>query len=282
MSEEIQEICRRLKPVIGRQADRYWLAYLSEDWRGRQELEIALRLLQARLLGSDVQIPQVHLSAPPRELARGEYPLGQVMYAEKVLYPFGLREDEWIQYTAIFGRSGAGKTNTVFVVIGNLLRAHKPFLIFDWTRNYRDILDSCHQEILIYTVGRSIIPFAFNPLIPPEGTDPATWLKKLIEIIAHAYYLGEGVMFLLQEALHAVYQDFSLYSGRPENIPPFRMCCYGSKSIRPRDEKRSGWTRPCEGSSRSVSATWAAWSIPPSSPTWPHCSKRTSSSSWTA
>jgi len=26
------------------------------------------------------------------------------------------------------------------------------------------------------------------------------WLKKLIEIIAHAYFLGEGVMYLLQEA----------------------------------------------------------------------------------
>ena len=102
---DVQEICRKLKPIISTQADRYWLAYLSEDFRGKQEIETALQLLAAKLLGSNVDNPEVHLSAPPKSIAAGCYPLGKVVYAAQELHPFGLREDELIQHTAIFGRS---------------------------------------------------------------------------------------------------------------------------------------------------------------------------------
>ncbi|GAF95656.1 unnamed protein product, partial [marine sediment metagenome] len=59
----------------------------------------------------------------------------------------------------------------------------------------------------------------FNPLIPPEGTQATTWLKKLIEIVSHAYFLGEGVMYLLQKAIDAVYQESGVYKGTPEKYP---------------------------------------------------------------
>ncbi|NUM55792.1 MAG: ATP-binding protein [Candidatus Hydrogenedentes bacterium] len=218
---DVQQLCRTLKPIIGAKADQYWLAYLAEDYRGKQEIETVLNLLAARLLGSDVENPEVHLSAPPEKIVAGDYPLGHVEYAGNLLYPFGMREDEIIQHTAIFGRSGAGKTNTVFHVIQDFLDHKKPFVIFDWKRNYRDLLAVTDQEILVYTVGRDTAPFVFNPLIPPEGTDAAVWLKKLIEIIATSYYLGEGVMFLLQEAIHAVYKEKGVYSARPKQYPTF-------------------------------------------------------------
>jgi hypothetical protein len=218
---EVQDLCRKLKPVIGTRADAYWLAYLSEDWKGKQEIETALQLLTAQLLGSDVENPEVHLSAPGPNIASGPYVLGNVVYANKPLHPFGLREDEVIQHVAIFGRSGAGKTNTMFQVVENFLNHKKPFLIFDWKRNYRDLLAVRNEEILAYTVGRDIAPFVFNPLIPPEGTDATVWLKKLIEIIAHSYYLGEGCMYILMEAIHAVYVEFGVYRCQPERYPTF-------------------------------------------------------------
>ena len=218
---EVQEICRKLKPILGAKAERYWLAYLAEDYIGKREIEIVLNLLAAKHLAGDVEEKRVHLSVPPRVAAAGEYPIGMVTYNGKAFHPFGIRESEWIQHAAIFGRSGAGKTNTVFIIIENILNRKKPFLIFDWKRNYRDLLAVRDDEILVYTVGRDVAPFSFNPLIPPDGTDGATWLKKLIEIIAHSYYLGEGVMFLLQEALHSVYRDFGVYGGRPEKYPTF-------------------------------------------------------------
>ncbi len=219
---EVYELCRKLKPVLGGRADRLWLAYLAEDNRGKQELEIALQLLAAQHLGVNVQVPDVHLSAPPQDKADGTYNLGSVVYCDRPLHAFGLREDELIQHTAIFGRSGAGKTNTVFVLLESFLNQKKPFLLFDWKRNYRDLLSVREDEILVYTVGGQTVPFAFNPLIPPEGTSAAVWLKKMIEIIAHSYYLGEGVMYLLQEAIDAVYHSFGVYKGNPPKYPTFQ------------------------------------------------------------
>lgn len=208
--------------MIGEKANRYWLAYLSEDADGKRELEIGLSLLVAKLLGNDVQDQEVPLSSPPSSVAAGPYPLGNIYYGQKLLHSFGIQEDEWIQHTAIFGRSGAGKTNTVVVVIEDLLEHKKPFLIFDWKRNYRDLIPKHKDKILAYTIGRQTVPFAFNPLIPPEGTDASVWLKKLIEIIAHSYYLGEGVMFLLQEAIHSAYKEFKVYTSTQEQYPTFQ------------------------------------------------------------
>jgi len=223
---KVQEMCRRLKPILGDRADTLWVAYLTEDYEGRKEIENMLEILYLRSLNQRVDTEKILLSPPPREVCLGEYPIGTVCYNEKEFYPLGIREEEWIQHLAIFGRSGAGKTNTVCVIILNLLKKKKAFLIFDWKRNYRDVLerleDSEKEDILIFTVGRNISPMVFNPLIPPEGTGATTWLKKFIEIVSHAYFLGEGVMYLLQKAIDSVYQKYGVYKGIPEKYPTMR------------------------------------------------------------
>ena len=207
---DIYEICKKLKPLIGQQAENYWLAYLSAEANEKKEIADAIQLLAVQLLGLDFDNSGIHLSVPAKPIAEGEYPIGSVLYAGKSLYPFGIRESEWLQHLSIFGRSGAGKTNTVIQLIKSLFNHNKPFLIFDWKRNYRDLLTFQDKKIFVYTVGGSVSPFAFNPLIPPKDVDPDIWLKKLIEIICSAHYLGDGVKFLLQEAIHAVYKKFGI------------------------------------------------------------------------
>ena len=222
----VEEMCRRLKPILGDRADTLWVAYLTEDYKGRKEIESMLQILYLRSLNESVDTEKILLSPPPREVCSGEYPIGLVCNNRKEFYPLGIRENEWIQHLAIFGRSGAGKTNTVCVIILELLKKKKPFLIFDWKRNYRDVLerleDSEKEDILIFTVGRNISPMVFNPLIPPEGTQPTTWLKKFIEIVSHAHFLGEGVMYLLQKAIDSVYQKSGVYKGIPERYPTMK------------------------------------------------------------
>jgi len=220
MEADVKELCRKLKPVLGRKIDALWRSYLTEDIDGKREIETTLNILAAKVLGDGFDTGQILLSPPSRDIAAGEYPLGAVWYNGRGLCPFGIREEEWIQHVAVFGRSGAGKTNLIFEMIGRLLEARKPFLVFDWKRNYRDILAQYkNEEILVYTVGRNVAPLQLNPLIPPAGTDPKTWLKKLIEIIASTYYLGEGVKYLLQKAIDAVYKQFEVYKGQPEQWP---------------------------------------------------------------
>ena len=208
-----EEDLKRLEPFLGHEKMlRLWRAYQYEDMDGRRDMEAAIQIYLEQKLGITPMSPGQALSLPQAAEASGEYQMGSVVVGDRVLYPFGLREDEFIQHMAIFGRSGAGKTNTVAVLIKELVRHNKPFMIFDWKRNYRDLLTPAHNVPLeVYTVGRPVHPLRFNPLIPPPSTDIKIWLKKLIEIISHAYYLGEGVVFLLLEALDHIYEKFGCY-----------------------------------------------------------------------
>jgi hypothetical protein len=205
---------------MGRQLDLLWQEYLVSDTSTRQTIERMLRVTLAQRLGETFESEQVLLKPPPRELARGEYPVGVIHYGKDRYYAFGLREYEFIQHIGIFGRSGSGKTNLAYLILQGLVKAGKPFLVFDWKRNYRDLLTRKEfSDMLVFTVGRDVAPFRFNPLTPPPGTPATVWLKKLIEVMCHAYFLGEGVSILLLRAIDALYKDCGLYEGRPRGYP---------------------------------------------------------------
>ena len=231
----VEEICKNLRPILGKKIDSLWFAYLMEDYKGKKEIEDILQILYAKTLNKNLADERMLLVPPSKDIAFGNYILGQVIYNGKELYPFGIREEEFIQHMGIFGRSGSGKTNSVFVIILNLLKNKKPFLVFDWKRNFREILDYTKREdILVFTVGRSISPIQFNPLIPPPGVEAKTWLKKLIEIIAHSFFVGEGVMYLLLKAIDSVYKKFGVYDGEIDKWPTMEdilrwLECYPAK-----------------------------------------------------
>ena len=218
----VEEICRKLRPIHGKKIDQLWKAYLTEDNDGKKEIEQIIQIMYVKTFPGDFsQDEKSSLMPPPLEKVQGEYPLGVVTYAGKELYPFGLREDDWIKHLMIVGASGSGKTNLCFQVLKDFINKDKPFLVLDWKRNYRDIvLENYGKNIRVYTVGRDIVPFRFNPLIPPPGTSAKTWLRKLIEIIAHATFVGEGVMYLLQKGLDDCYKKFGLYDSEPVKIYP--------------------------------------------------------------
>lgn len=237
----VRDLCQRLRPVLGKQIDDIYTAYCLEDAEGKAQIEAYLEALTAQNLPVGLDTSTMELLPPTQEQAQGDYPLGMVHYAGKALYPFGLRENEWIQHVAILGRSGAGKTNIGFLILQELKRHSKPFLLFDWKRNYRDLLSLPEfQDVEVYTLGRNVAPFTFNPLIPPEGTNPRTWLKKLNEIIAHAYCLGNGVLYLLQQAVDAVYEKAGVYDGTVEKFPTFKDVLLEARQMDTRG-RESGW-----------------------------------------
>ncbi len=210
---EIDDLFQKLEPILGKKIKALWLEYILNP-ESRQEIEGLLKALADKHLNHSFEKRQIVLTPPHKEAAFGEYPLGTVYYGQTPLHEFGLRENEWIQHMAIFGRTGSGKTNIGFLVVKNLLEKQKPFLVFDWKRNYRDIVGLLDADkVAVLTVERDVAPFTFNPLIPPFGTSPTIWLKKLIEIMCHVYWLGEGVAYLLQKAIDSVYQDFGVYRG---------------------------------------------------------------------
>jgi hypothetical protein len=240
-TEYVRQLCRKLRPILGDNMSQVFEAYCAEDADGRQQIETYLELLSAKHLPASLDDSQPGLIPPSKQQAYGPYTIGSVCYADKYLYDFGLRENEWIQHVGVFGRSGAGKTNIGFLILKQLQDKRKPILIFDWKRNYRDLLAlPAFKDIEVYTIGRNIAPFTFNPLIPPKGTNPKTWLKKLIEVIAHAYLLGNGVMYLLQETLDSVYEEAGVYSGTVESWPTFRNIWEKAKKRDARG-REAGW-----------------------------------------
>lgn len=129
---EVDEICRKLKPVLGEQIDRLWSLYQAEKPEGRKWIHVTLLKLMERHLNQTYEEKKLLLPPPPKEMCSCDYELGQVCYGESnTSLPFGLREYEWIQHVGIFGRSGSGKSNVGFLIILGLIRKQKPFLVFD-------------------------------------------------------------------------------------------------------------------------------------------------------
>jgi len=162
-------------------------------------------------------------SYPDANTANGDFLVGAIRNHNQS-YPFAIREQEMIRHLLFVGSTGSGKTNLALLLVRQFLKRDKPFLVVDWKRNYRDLIalpEASNKEILVYTVGREVCPFHFNPLIPPRGTSPHVWLSKMIEIMSHAYFLGEGVAYILSKAIDSVYKDFGVYDGSG-NWPSFR------------------------------------------------------------
>ncbi len=201
----VEDVVAKLRSVHGEDVDRLWYAYLASAPETKRVIETRLRqMLDAALRAAN----GVLLETPPPHSVDGEYVLGTAMAGAIAAGSFGLRETDWIQHVNIFGRSGAGKTNLVFLILWNFVQHAKPFLVFDWKRNYRDFLTVDGTDgVQLFTVGRDVRPFRFNPWLPPTGIAPDMWARKLIDVLCHAYFAGEGVADVLLRAAEAAYAE---------------------------------------------------------------------------
>jgi hypothetical protein len=208
----IQELCRNLKPVLGRKVDRLWSAYLAEsDAEGKADIEQMLELLAAKHLGQNYEPDRSPFLPPSKEFAAsGDIRLGMVFYAGNKLYPFFLKSGRLKEHLLIAGRSGAGKTNLSFVLMQSIMSRDIKVLAFDWKRGYRDLME-LYPELRVYTLGRDISPFRFNPLIPPPGCEPHIWIKLIVDVICSAYLGGEGVISLLVAGLDHLYSKAGIF-----------------------------------------------------------------------
>ena len=148
----IQELCRNLKPVLGRKVDRLWTAYLAEsDPAGKADVEQTLELLAAKHLGQNYEPDRSPFPPPAKKFAQsGDIKLGDIWYAGRQLYPFFLKSPRLKEHVLIAGRSGSGKTNLTFVLMQESIGRGIKVVALDWKRGYRDLMES-------------VLPFQYDP-----------------------------------------------------------------------------------------------------------------------
>jgi len=211
ISIDVSDEIRRLVPVLGKdKASRLETAYLLADEDTRKRILEMIDTLKAAVF-SDKDLKNTVLIEPPAKelLEAGDLHFGTVLYGKKKLYPLLIDKESLLTHIGIFGSSGYGKTNLVYWLITNLTKHDIPILIFDFSkRNYRDLLQipELKDKIRIYTVGRNIVPFRFNPLKPPEGVQISQWAKEFSEVFDHAYWMLGGGRHIILKALDAIYE----------------------------------------------------------------------------
>ena len=122
-------------------------------------------------------------------------------------WPAGLQEGELLQNLAIFGRSGAGKTNASFHLLLQLEKRGVPFVFLDWKRTARHLIPKLKGRVQVFTPGRDLSPFAFNPFIAPPGLEPRVHTNFVVDALCSAFTLGDGARSLLQKALLACFNE---------------------------------------------------------------------------
>ena len=220
MKGDVQELCRKLQPVLGRKIDRLWSVYLAEsDAAGKADIEQTLELLAAKHLGQNYLPDRCPFPPPAKKFAAsGNIKLGTVAYGGKELYSFYLKSVRLKEHILVAGRSGSGKTNLTFILMEGIMSAGIKVLALDWKRGYRDLL-SRYPELRVYTMGRDVSPFRFNPLIPPPGCEPQVWIKLIVDVIASAYLGGEGVISLLVAGLDHLFRQAGVFDHTQTHWP---------------------------------------------------------------
>jgi len=111
----------------------------------------------------------------------------------------------------ITARSGAGKTTLIMQIIRQLISQKIPFLIFDFKRDYRQLIKLySNLWVLRYS------DLKLNLLQPPPGVSLNRWEQIFCDLYAFNYGWFHGSRNMLQEHLHALYEEKGERATLPE------------------------------------------------------------------
>ncbi|RLE44978.1 hypothetical protein DRJ16_00880 [Candidatus Woesearchaeota archaeon] len=211
----VEELCRKLKPILGKSVDVMYLKYsVADSKEQKKEIERMLNILYEKYLQTSLLSEKILLEPPDKFAVSGEFEVGMINYADKDCHPFYLRRNDLMRHICITGMSGSGKTNLAFILLKQLLKTDVPFIIFDWKKSFRSLLKH-DDKILHFTVGNPLISNLFRVNInrPPENISPKIWIGILCDLIAESFSVSYGVHRILQDTLDRAFRDFGVYSG---------------------------------------------------------------------
>jgi energy-coupling factor transporter ATP-binding protein EcfA2 len=142
---------------------------------------------------------------PPYGFVDGDIKIGSCAATNA---PFGLLSQDLTQHTLITGRSGSGKTTLIYLILAHLIQRRIPVFAFDFKRDYRHLLQFT-PNLLVFDPYN----FLFNPLRPPTGVMPDTWMNAFVDVFAFSYMLRTGGKPILRTNIEKLYHDYGVFSG---------------------------------------------------------------------
>lgn len=218
--DQIEALCKKLKPVIGPQADILWQMYLTEDIQNRPSLAQDIELIAEKFLKDEpLEKSQVLLEPPLKEHSTGDILLGDIVYNKNKTGRLHLKPEDFLKQIGIFAITGEGKTNLAYLIALQLLKSKTPFMIIDWKRSWRNLLslEKEHPElknVQVITVGRDILPFLWNVFRAPPGTDKEYWVGTIADALEKSHLSGPGVAYYFNKIYSKVYK------GIPDDFYP--------------------------------------------------------------
>ena len=204
---DIEKIAAKLRPLMPDKISQWMKARELADPELKSLIEKQIISTAYKAFGDFHN--KILLSLPPENKSNGPINLGTIIY-DKEKWPLGLTYGEMIQNTAILGRSGAGKTNVTFHILSQLIERGIPFVFMDWKRTVRHLIPNFNNKLNIYTPGRALSKFPFNPFVVPPGIESNFYINQLVDVMSHAFTLGDGSRSILRKAIAAIYENGNL------------------------------------------------------------------------
>lgn len=240
----VEDMCRKLKPLLGAKIDKLYMNYtFTDELDKKREIAQFIHALYLKYVSQAVLKDQILLEPPGKEVIRGEYPLGIISYANKNLYQFGMREQDWQRHMCITGMSGSGKTTLAYQLIRNFIIRKKPFMVFDWKKSFMPLL-LIDPEMLLFTVGNSTISndFKININKPPKGVPAKEWISILTDVIIESFSASHGTAKIITETIDKAFKDFKVYQGS-ENYPTWNQI---ADRLHEKENESRRWGRETE------------------------------------
>jgi len=203
--ENIKGTLQKLKPFIGKKADSLWVRYSTGDRDQKQEWTQVINLLAEKHKINPIE-DDIVLPPPKKEELNGEISIGNTQYLNQTSQEFKLNLSELTRHIGIFGSTGTGKTTLAKNILRGLIKRNIPFIVFDWEKNYRDLIKE-NSQVKIFTIGTDTSPFYFNFFKMPKGISYQEHVKNVIEIFNKAYVGGAGSDSILLQVFDEAYQD---------------------------------------------------------------------------
>jgi hypothetical protein len=204
---DIEKIAAKLRPLMPDKISQWMRAREMADPELKSLIEKQIISTAYKTFGDFSN--KILLSLPPENKSGGPINLGTILY-DKEKWPLGLTYGEMIQNTAILGRSGAGKTNVTFHILSQLIERNIPFVFMDWKRTVRHLIPNFKDKLNIYTPGRALSKFPFNPFVVPPGIESNVYINQLVDVMSQAFTLGDGSRSILRKAIASIYAQGNL------------------------------------------------------------------------